>query len=226
MSQILKTEKNSKFVKRTLMALKPEDLENRPEFRLLSVLEYNNLIPFIISNLKRITEVTVFFWSSCIILLVFSLKIRFSLFGFYGFPEVLPHTLLALIILPLAIIPIHEVLHIFPYFLGGARKIRIGMDLRQYLFYVTAHRFVASPLLFRIVALVPFITITAALLLLIWYLPGLWKWSLSLFLFVHTTMCAGDFALINFYHINRPKKIFTWDDADAGIAYFYEQTDL
>ena len=31
---------------------------------------------------------------------------------------------------------------IFP----GARKIRVGMDLKQYLFYVTAHRYVATPL--------------------------------------------------------------------------------
>jgi len=58
---------------------------------------------------------------------------------------------------------------------------------------------------------------------MIWSLPGLWKWSLSLFLFVHTTMCAGDFAFLNFYHINRKKKIYTWDDADRKESYFYEE---
>jgi len=40
---------------------------------------------------------------------------------------------------------------------------------------------------------------------------------------VHTTMCAGDFALLNFYHINRHRKIYSWDDADEKIAYFYEE---
>jgi len=97
------------------------------------------------------------------------------------------------------------------------------MDLKQYLFYVTAHRYVATPLQFRIVAIVPFLLITIALVILILYLPGLWKWSMSLFLFVHTTMCAGDFALLNFYFIKKGKKIFTWDDADKKIAYFYEE---
>jgi hypothetical protein len=36
-------------------------------------------------------------------------------------------------------------------------------------------------------------------------------------------MCAGDFSLLNFYWINRDKKIYTWDDADQKMAYFYEE---
>ena len=97
------------------------------------------------------------------------------------------------------------------------------MDLKQYIFYVTAHRHVATPLQFRIVAIAPFILINLLILFLIFYLPGLWKWSLSLFLFVHSTMCAGDFAMLNFYYINKKRKIYTWDDADAKEAYFYEE---
>jgi hypothetical protein len=91
------------------------------------------------------------------------------------------------------------------------------------MFYVTAHRHVANPLQFRIVAVIPFIIISVALTLLIFILPWLWKWSLSLFMFVHTTMCAGDFALLNFYFLNRDKKIYSWDDADRKMAYFYEK---
>jgi hypothetical protein len=42
-------------------------------------------------------------------------------------------------------------------------------------------------------------------------------------LFVHATMCAGDFAMLNFYFLNRGKKIYTWDDFDKKMAYFYEE---
>jgi hypothetical protein len=56
-------------------------------------------------------------------------------------------------------------------------------------------------------------------------LPGPWKWSLVSFLFVHATMCAGDAALLNFYFVNRDKKIYTWDDADEKMAYFYEKVE-
>jgi hypothetical protein len=36
-------------------------------------------------------------------------------------------------------------------------------------------------------------------------------------------MCAGDFALLNLYFLNRDKKIYTWDDFDKKEAYFYEE---
>jgi glucan phosphoethanolaminetransferase (alkaline phosphatase superfamily) len=97
------------------------------------------------------------------------------------------------------------------------------MDLKQYIFYVTAHRYVATPAHFIIVALIPFILISLSIIILIFILPALWKWSLSVFLFAHATMCAGDFALLNFYYVNRDKKIYTWDDADEKMAYFYEK---
>ena len=97
------------------------------------------------------------------------------------------------------------------------------MDLKQYLFFVTAHRYVATPLQFRIVAFVPFLFISAAVIIMITLVPDLWKWSLSSFLFVHATMCAGDFALLNFYSLRKGRKIYTWDDADGKVAYFYEE---
>jgi hypothetical protein len=128
-----------------------------------------------------------------------------------------------MIVLPLICIPLHELLHVIPYYLSGAKNIRVGMDLKQYLFYVTAHRYVATPFQFRIVAWTPFLIISIGLVFLVFLLPGLWKWSLSLFLFVHATMCAGDFALLNLYHLNGDKKIYTWDDVDKKEAYFYEE---
>ena len=39
-------------------------------------------------------------------------------------------------------------------------------------------------------------------------------------------MCAGDLALINFYYINRNKKIITWDDVSKKEAYFYEYSPV
>ncbi|MDQ1296823.1 MAG: hypothetical protein QG611_802 [Bacteroidota bacterium] len=165
----------------------------------------------------------VFFWSFCMVCLGISVYVRINITGYYQLKYIISHTILGLIIFPLVSIPFHEALHVIPFLLTGARKIRIGMDLKQYIFYVTAHRHVINSGQFRLVALIPFIIINIVLLIMIWSIPGLWKWSLSLFLFVHTTMCAGDFALLNFYYINRKKKIYTWDDADLKESYFYEE---
>jgi len=204
------------------MTLQVEDLEDQTRFRQKEAISYHDLIPFIFENLKKKSVLLASYWSVCIIFLLLAIKIRINIAGYFPLTAILTHSVLGLFVFPLLFIPVHELLHIIPYWLAGARKIRVGMDLKQYLFYVTAHRYVASPVWFKIVALIPFIVISTGLIMLIVILPGLWKWSFSIFLFAHATMCAGDFALLNFYHLNRGKKIYTWDDADKKMAYFYE----
>ncbi len=205
------------------MSLKVEDLENHSRYRQIEALQYEDLIQFILDYVKRVSTVTIFFWSACIVFLGIAIRVRLNMAGYFAASELLFHSILGLVIMPILCIPVHELLHILPYYIFGARKIRVGMDLKQYLFYVTAHRYVVSPMQFRIVAMMPFLLISITLILLILFLPGLWKWSLSIFLFVHTTMCAGDFALLNFYFLRKGRKIYTWDDADKKIAYFYEE---
>jgi hypothetical protein len=205
------------------MALRVEDLDDQTKFRQLLSVSYKDLVPFIFEYLLKRSRLITIFWVVCLIFLGLALKVRFNISGYYPLAKILMHSLLGLIVFPVLCIPVHEFLHVVPYFISGARNIRIGMDLKQYIFYVTAHRYVASPLQFRIVALTPFLLISLVSALMVFILPGLWKWSLSLFLFVHTTMCAGDFALLNFYFLNGNKKIYTWDDADKKEAYFYEE---
>lgn len=205
------------------MALKVEDFDDQSRFRQIQAIPYSDLVSFVLDYLRRNSRLMIFFWSVCIIFIGLSLTIRINIAGYFSFKEIVSHSLLGFIIFPLLIIPVHEFMHIIPFWLTGAKRIRVGADLKHYIFYVTAHRHVISAGQFRFVALIPFLLISAALIILILYLPGLWKWSLSLLLFVHATMCAGDFALLNFYHINRHRKIYTWDDADEKMAYFYEE---
>lgn len=205
------------------MHVSVEDLDDKDKYRLIVTVPYTNLIEFVFEYLKKRSLLTGLFWFFCIVFLFFAIRIRIEVGQMYPVSRILIHSVLGYLIFPLICIPVHELLHVVPYFFSGAKNIRVGMEIRQYLFYVSAHRYVASPLQFRIVALTPFILISAALILLIVMLPGLWKWSLSVFLFVHTTMCAGDFALLNLYFVNRDKKIYTWDDMDKKEAYFYEK---
>lgn len=205
------------------MALKVEDLDNEYNYRQILKIPYEELVSFVFEYLRRRSALMVFFWSACIIFLGIALTVRINFDGYYTFKRIFLHTILGLVVFPVIFVPVHEFLHIIPYYLSGAKNIRIGMDLSQYMFYVTAHRHVTTANQFRIVAVVPFLISSFALLFLILYLPGLWKWSLSLLLFVHTTMCAGDFAMLNYFYINRRKKIYTWDDFDDKVAYFYEE---
>lgn len=198
-----------------------EDIDDSSRFRLIERIHYSEMLNFVIDYLKRKSSLMIAYWLLCIVFLLVALSIRISITGSY--PKIFLHSLLGMIILPLISIPIHELLHIIPYYFSGARNIRMGMDLSQYMFYVTAHRYVASSRQFRLVAIFPFIILSIISVFLIYILPGTWKWSISLFMFVHATTCAGDFALLNFYYLNRDKNILTWDDADKKEAYFYEE---
>jgi hypothetical protein len=212
-----------KFEKIFLMPLKVEDLEDQVNYRQILAIPYSELINFVFDYLKRKTGLMVFFWALNIFFLLTALSFRFHISGYFALKSIFLHSMLGLVVFPILCIPVHELLHVIPFWMTGAHRIRIGMDFKQYIFYVTAHRHVASPGEFRFIALVPFIAISIALIIMIILLPGLWKWSLSLLLFVHTTMCAGDFAMLNFYCINKGKKIYSWDDADEKVAYFYEE---
>jgi hypothetical protein len=205
------------------MRISADDMLDHTRFRHILTISYNEIVPFVLDYIRRRTNLTLFFWSICLIFFGIAMMIRIDIGSYFGFRNIITHTFFGLILFPVVIIPIHELLHIIPYYFAGARDIKAGMDMNQFMFYVTAHRHVASQRQFKIVALVPFILISLSSFFLVLCLPGLWKWSFSLFLFVHTTMCAGDFALLNFYHINRSRKIYTWDDADLKEAYFYEE---
>ena len=122
---------------------------------------------------------------------------------------------------PVLLIPVHEGLHLIPFRLSGARDIRYGADLRQGIIYVTAHRFVADLRLFSVVAFTPFVVITAGIGAAMIFCSPWWQWVLSLALFTHTTMCAGDAALIGFMRGFSHRNVYTWDDADRKEAYFY-----
>jgi hypothetical protein len=205
------------------MAVQVEDLEDQSRYRQILKVPYDELVTFVLDYIRRKSGLMVFFWASCIVFLGIALFVRINISGYFPFRNIFMHSMLGLIIFPLLYVPVHELLHVIPYYLTGARNIRVGMDLKQYLFYVTAHRYVATKRQFRFVALVPFLTTSIIILFLVLSLPGLWKWSLSLFLFIHTTMCAGDFAMLNFYSLHKGKKIYTWDDFIEKTAYFYEE---
>ncbi len=200
-----------------------EDFNDQSRFRQILTVPYSDLVSFVLDYLRRNSPVMIFFWSACIITAGIAFTVRMDIAGYFPFRSILLHSLLGFIVFPILIIPVHEFMHVIPFWLTGAKKIRAGADLKQYIFYVTAHKHVMNSGQFRLVALVPFISVTITLIILVLFLPGVWKWSLSAFLFVHTTMCAGDFAMMNFYYLNRQRKIFTWDDADEKMAYFYEE---
>lgn len=205
------------------MSLKVEDLDDQERFSKMLEIPYSSIVDFVLNHLKKKTALTVAYWSFCLIIAGAAVFIRLTIAGAFPLRNIIFHSFLGLVVLPVISIPVHELIHVIPFLFTGARNIRAGMDLKQYMFYVSAHRHVVSAPQFIPIALFPFLLISLISVILIIQLPPLWKWSISLFFLVHTTMCAGDIAMLNFYVVNRGKKIYTWDDTDKKIAYFYQK---
>jgi len=203
------------------MQLKVEDLEDQERFTKLLEIPYSSIVEFVLDHLKKKTVLMIAYWSFCLLIAGAVVFIRISIAGYFPLKSIIMHSVIGLVALPLVSIPIHELIHVVPFLFTGARNIRAGMDLRQYMFYVTAHRHVVNTVQFIAIALFPFVLISLLSVILMFKLDPMWKWSISLFFLAHTTMCAGDIAMLNFYVVNWGKKIYTWDDTEKKIAYFY-----
>ncbi|MDT8373148.1 MAG: DUF3267 domain-containing protein [Bacteroidales bacterium] len=198
-----------------------DELEEGSAYEKVLTLPYDDLAPFVISGLRTLTLPMMLVWTVAIVSAALTLLLWPRSAGTPEHPGILLGLAAGLILIPLLLVPLHELMHLIPFRLAGARDIRVGAELRQGIVYVTAHRFVAALNLFAVVALTPFLAVTASMVAVMFFVPPWWQWVLTLALLAHTTMCAGDAALLGYLERYRGRKVYTWDDADKKEAYFY-----
>ncbi len=199
-----------------------EALQQEEHYRLIRQLPYSEIPDFVMEHLFRRNRETFFFWLSVILFLFIAIQPSVVFFASApGILNTLWYGFLGLLLLPVLLIPLHEGIHALVLVLSGGRNIRVGADLKNFFFYVTAHRYPIRRKTFTRVALAPFFVINTALWITAWLLPGYLSWSFYLALFSHATMCAGDFAMLSFYNQYEGQEIITYDDVEEKTAYFY-----
>jgi len=200
-----------------------EELENGSAYEKVLTLPYSDIAPFVIGSLKSFNLPMMAVW------IVLAMTAFLTVWLWPGVryaaenPRIIIGLAAGLAAVPLLLIPIHEGLHLVTFRLSGAKDIRYGADLRQGIIYITAHRFVADIRLFSAVAFTPLVLITFGTGSAMIFCSPWWQWVFSLALFTHTTMCAGDAALIGFMRSFGQRNVYTWDDADRKEAYFYAE---
>ena len=118
------------------------------------------------------------------------------------------------------LLPLHELLHALGYLAVGARDLRWNWSRQGMAVYVLAHRDVVRAKPFVFVAALPFVVINTALVASTFAWP---QYAIALLtaLFLHTSGCAGDWALLNFLLVHRGRDVYTYDDAVAGQTFFF-----
>ncbi len=122
------------------------------------------------------------------------------------------------------LIVIHEVIHYLAFLLVGVRKLSFGMNLRKFIFYVQADKEVVNYRQMKIVGLAPLVVVAAAatIMALLNFGGPLYFAGLTV-LSIHSLFCAGDLGILSFFENRKEHEIVTYDDKQAGKAYFYKK---
>ena len=149
------------------MNISVTELQDEQKYHLLTKLHHNDIVPFVFRYIRKINPVTFVFYVLNILFLAYILKylMNILLYANFGLKNILLYSASGLIIFPVILIPIHEIIHGLVYLVVGAKRIKFGIDLSQYIFYVTADQFVASENEIIKIAFAPFIIINILLIL-------------------------------------------------------------
>jgi hypothetical protein len=207
------------------MDIKPEQLVEKGYVK-LDELSHKELVPFIQIYMKKRTKYSVIYYVSNAIV--------FGLVGYlfvqnynelnYSFGEHFTHFYYGLA-LALALLPLHEYIHVIAYKSQGAINTSYDANLKKFYFMALADKFVANKKEFEVIALAPFISITSALTVLLFIVTSNWTLTVASILLAHTAMCSGDFGLLSYFEFNKDSHIVTYDDVENKISYFYGRTD-
>ncbi len=121
------------------------------------------------------------------------------------------------------LILIHELIHMLAFRILGKRGLRIGANLRQFIFFVEADKIVLNKREYLFIAILPFV-----LVLFLGISLGFLFWNDSIAYFficvgaIHSLFCAGDMAIISLM-FHESKEMYTFDDAHKQTAYFYRK---
>jgi len=201
-----------------------EELKNDNSFQQILELDFDDMIPFVISNIRKAGIFSSIYMALNIITL--SVLIVLIVYGFLqgwlNWTILIKQFIAGVFAGSILVIPVHELFHGLAYRILGARKIRFGADLQQLIFFVTADRFPISGMEVYFLALLPFAAINAlAMAVVILWLPQLII-LFGFFLLTHNIMCIGDFAIVN-YTLKEAGDIYSFDEVEKKKSYFYKK---
>ncbi len=202
-----------------------ESLQKDPGYRMILELDFREMIPFVLKNIKRRNGITLLFFA------INAATLLFILFyivwgirnGIFNGGKILGQIVAGFMAGSILVIPPHEILHGLVYRLLGARKIKFRADLQQFIFYVTADRVPISKRELTFLALTPFILINLVTIVITIGWGTHFTLFSATFLLSHNIMCIGDFAMISFVYQNKGT-VFSFDDIQNKKSYFFTKT--
>jgi len=120
------------------------------------------------------------------------------------------------------LLPIHEHLHALAYRFVGAPSVSVRYELRRMTALCVAPGQVVGSPDFALVCLAPLAVLNPVLAVLTFAPPtGPLALMFSGALLAHTGACSGDVSFLQFLWSQRRHRVFTFDDINRQLTYFY-----
>lgn len=196
------------------------ELEESDEYEKLQDLDHDEMVPFLLENLKNRNPVNGAFKHGTMLLIALILFVWIgrwnTTYFFVGLGAGILFTFTVGLIL-------HELLHMLVYKLLGAKKTKLKPLWDQGAVAAVADHFVVSEKEFYWLAFTPFVVLTSAGLVALFMTTGWIFYGVSIFLVIHATACIGDFSLAGYMYEHRKEGIYTYDDVENDRSFFYKR---
>lgn len=200
-----------------------DQMGNEELYTQILELDFDDMIPFVLSNIKKKGLMSYLFLVVNVIGL-FSMG-TFSIWGLYtgwiSWSGYVIQLFLGVLAGSILVIPFHELFHGLAYKMLGAKNIKFGANLQQFFFFVSADRFLVNRKELYFLALLPFGALNLSLLFLAIFVLPQYFILFGFLLLSHNLMCIGDFAITN-YVMNQKEEVFTYDEPEHKKSYFYK----
>jgi len=200
-----------------------EQMQNEELYTKILELNFDEMIPFVLSNIRKKGIMSWLFIAVNVIGLS-SIGV-FSIWGIYTgwihWSRFIIQLILGILAGSIIVIPFHELLHGLAYIILGAKKIKFGANLQQFFFFVSADRFLVNRKELFFLALLPFGVLNLALMMVALFWLTQYSILFGFLLLSHNLMCIGDFAVTN-YVLNEKEEVFTYDEPENKKSFFYK----
>ncbi len=204
------------------------ELNHSGRFDLIADPEHNRVKEFVLEQIRkegRLVRIYMIYQLAMMIIGVFFFGYAITR-SVKGESENLIYASAAIIFSFTLLIIVHEALHGISLKLAGAPKVNYGGDLKRFIFYAQADRYVMNRQQFIFIALTPFIVIKLASIvgiILLFHHPGVYFFIILVCL--HSLFCAGDIGLIAFFNLHKYSEIYTYDSKEEKKSYFYKMKE-
>lgn len=201
-------------------------LQDTTQFELIAELHHQNIKEFVIDQTLKGGSLVKFYMIYQLVMIPLGSAIfTYSVFlAFKQNPQPFYYCIASLVFCFTILVVIHELLHGIAIKLTGAPKVSYGANIKKFIFYAEADKYVMNRNQFAFIALTPLVTVKLITLIgILLYFNHPAVFALSIIMCAHSLFCAGDISLLSVFFGDKDFETYTFDVRSEKKSYYYRK---